>query len=62
MNKLDSFNKDKVKCKKCKKYYDESGYRLVDPLCSVCLENWFSQPDFLRGEETISFEDWCKER
>jgi len=38
-NKLDSFNKDKVKCKKCKEYYD---YDKTHPnlLCDDCEIKW----------------------
>jgi hypothetical protein len=40
MNKLDTFNKDKVKCEKCKKYYDKNKY----VLCSDCLKKWQASP------------------
>jgi hypothetical protein len=54
MNKLDSFNKDKIKCKKCKDYYDESGFRL----CGACLEKWLFGAN-RRRDSTITFDDWC---
>jgi hypothetical protein len=56
MNKLDTFNKDKVKCKICKEYYDENefkGWKLT--ICLVCLTKWRSRSDL-----QISFDDWCK--
>jgi hypothetical protein len=38
-NKLDAFNKDKIKCKKCKEYYEY----LSDEhflLCGKCYKEW----------------------
>ena len=67
MNKLDAFNKDKAKCKKCKEYYDENefkGWKLT--ICLSCLTNWRSRwnaacdnwvPD--RSVLSPKFEDWC---
>jgi hypothetical protein len=40
-NKLDSFNRDKTKCKKCKKYYDYSTLLCDD--CEVKWELYFEQ-------------------
>ena len=37
MNKLDAFNKDKRKCKKCKDYYEPIKSSL---LCDSCCEKW----------------------
>jgi len=65
-NKLDSFNKDKRKCQKCKEYYDEisvaskpkffmydSISRLILTLCDGCYAKW--NPKF----SLIEFENWC---
>jgi len=47
MNKLDAFNKDKRKCKKCKDYYDEKPNKV---LCDGCHKKW---------NDTLVFTDWC---
>ena len=40
-NKLDSFNKDKRKCQKCKEYYDLEGVpRRCKVLCGECCNKW----------------------
>lgn len=39
-NKLDSFNKDKVKCAKCKEYFDKYNYEYTCPFCPKCYEKW----------------------
>ena len=52
-NKLDAFNKDKIKCKKCKEYYEttipffrlipESNRNWVESstgLCEYCNKKW----------------------
>jgi hypothetical protein len=49
-NKLDSFNKDKVKCKKCKEYYDTN--KLL--LCNVCFERWIT----LQPTRRVVIEMW----
>jgi|LakMenE18May11ns_1017448.scaffolds.fasta_scaffold9806047_1 hypothetical protein len=36
MNELDTFNKDKIKCTKCKNYYDET----ENKLCLDCNKKW----------------------
>ncbi len=36
MNKLDAFNNDKTKCKKCKEYFD---YNYLY-LCENCFKKW----------------------
>jgi hypothetical protein len=38
-NNLDSFNKDKIKCKKCKSYYDPGDW-VTPSLCTFCNEKW----------------------
>jgi len=42
MNKLDSFNKDKTKCKKCKEYFDNNstGEHMWHNLCIDCNKKW----------------------
>ena len=47
MNKLDSFNKDKTKCKKCKEYYDK-----IDMESKVFIYN---------GIKTLMNEDLCED-
>jgi hypothetical protein len=37
-NKLDAFNNDKVKCKKCKDYYDDKAHPSM--ICIDCHEKW----------------------
>jgi len=37
MNKLDTFNKDKIKCLKCKEYYDKNEH---NNLCLDCSKEW----------------------
>ena len=40
-NKLDSFNKDKTKCKKCKEYYDKRNKKSFPMvLCNNCAKKW----------------------
>jgi hypothetical protein len=43
MNKLDAFNNDKIKCEKCKEYYDaeESQRVVLHKLCLNCYEKFF---------------------
>ena len=66
MSKLDTFNKDKFKCKKCKKYFDEpsnsTGF-LSDGLCEYCAEKWYilRVGGKLGGIEDRAFKDWCKD-
>ena len=64
---LDSFNKDKIKCKKCKEYFDPPsnciGY-LSDGLCEYCAEKWniFKISKFLNAYNVDvhkCFDDWC---
>ena len=49
MSKLDTFNKDKVKCEKCKEYYDDCSETWKVPrswyplLCDDCYDKWFKQ-------------------
>ena len=46
-NKLDTFNKDKIKCEKCKDYYDDCSEVWKVPrswyplLCDDCYDKWF---------------------
>jgi hypothetical protein len=65
MNKLDAFNNDKVKCKKCKNYYE------IDPsnpclLCKGCIKKWsekvrdLDRRGLLHKNLHKAFEDWCK--
>ena len=71
MNKLDSFNKDKIKCKKCKEYFDAVGRPSAIPnkLCLNCYEKFFqfydadhhSVPPTLTWEWSVlspKFKDW----
>jgi hypothetical protein len=51
-NKLDSFNKDKVKCLKCKEYFDNRRYYL----CEDCYRKW---SDFVNLE---AFLNWCNNK
>ena len=67
MNKLDSFNKDKIKCPKCKEYYDEISVVsepkvfIIDSisssnalmLCDGCYAKWIAD------DESPIIEDWC---
>jgi hypothetical protein len=41
-NKLDSFNKDKVKCQKCKEYYDDDFHdeAIGGRICADCYVKW----------------------
>jgi len=41
-NKLDSFNKDKFKCEKCKEYFDDFFFRCTFShwLCNDCYKKW----------------------
>jgi hypothetical protein len=70
MNNLDAFNKDKVKCKKCKDYFDKKehpGFLIetsIDlPICENCNEKWtdiyWSNPieEFTHFKQV--FERWC---
>ena len=62
MNKLDTFNEDKIKCKKCKEYYDYDSrsipyYKL---LCDSCYEKWFNKLRTLTTQR--DFENWCNKR
>jgi hypothetical protein len=70
MNKLDSFNKDKRKCKKCKNYCDKKplNFLLSDKLCEYCTakwrifkDSWYSRYFTLGTSLDIrkAFEDWC---
>jgi hypothetical protein len=62
-NKLDAFNNDKIKCKKCKKYYPS--YQSV--LCKGCNKKWrFFSIDIPQDHRydldrlvRTTFEDWC---
>ena len=63
MNKLDTFNKDKFKCEKCKEYYDSfyisfKGYS--HSLCETCYKKWMGMPP-LSSRSAFGFEDWCKD-
>jgi|LakMenEpi03Aug12_release.lakeMendotaPanAssembly.Ray.scaffolds.fasta_scaffold12015_14 hypothetical protein len=51
-NKLDSFNKNKIKCKKCKEYFDKTNFVITfgDWLCKDCSEKWFQ----FRSKQPIS--------
>ena len=63
MNKLDSFNKDKIKCKKCKNYYDllrTSNLIFTTWLCETCYAKWF-RCEINSKYSRIKFEDWCKD-
>jgi hypothetical protein len=67
MNNLDTFNKDKFKCKKCKNYYE------IDPsdpslLCKGCIKKWrlfeeklidLDRLDLVYKKLHKSFVDWC---
>jgi hypothetical protein len=60
-NKLDSFNKDKRKCKKCKEYYEnDTLYPQSKLLCRDCHEKW---DRFWVKIPIISWDkvwrDWC---
>jgi hypothetical protein len=73
-NKLDSFNKDKRKCKKCKKYYDKismeskvfiyNGIKTLrnEDLCEDCNVIWaeiYWNIMMNWKNEKSNFEDWC---
>ena len=60
-NKLDTFNKDKFKCEKCKNYYDLPFSLAAGPpdwifkkrLCYDCYAKWFFP--------TKDIDDWCND-
>jgi transposase-like protein len=76
-NKLDTFNKDKVKCLKCKEYYDKkppiypAGYSSL--LCEYCAKkwdifkgSWYVSKIFFKSNNSIldaseCFKNWCKD-
>jgi hypothetical protein len=73
MNKLDTFNKDKFKCKKCKDYYDiahdltktySRTYKYLS-MCETCYKRWnevFWNTDMSKqpaADILKIFEDWC---
>jgi hypothetical protein len=68
MNKLDAFNNDKTKCKKCKNYYDKiKAFGAKKVLCDSCYEKWFiacQQRLKLTGRHMTQrdFENWCNEK
>jgi hypothetical protein len=61
MNKLDSFNKDKIKCQKCKKYYDRPGSMPGSILlCMNCRVKWeLYQDSRIRLGVFFSMDHWC---
>ena len=72
MNKLDAFNKDKRKCKKCKEYYDYCDvgeHYLIKPICEGCNKKWelFWTKAIPPNRTVLStgkqrdrnFDDWC---
>jgi hypothetical protein len=64
-NKLNSFNKDKIKCKKCKEYFDEVVYfhtwGIKIRLCEDCHKKWIQVPVTATTHVfyTKDLEDWC---
>jgi hypothetical protein len=63
MSKLDTFNKDKFKCKKCKDYFDYPPRLSIDGklLCDVCYKKWVTYDDMELPTTPLSnyFDDWC---
>jgi hypothetical protein len=65
MNKLDVFNKDKVKCKKCKEYFDKKtvliAIALGGVLCDGCYAKWNAAcgTDWEWSVLSPKFEIWC---
>ena len=58
-NKLDAFNKDKAKCKKCKDYFELTTSRLKY-MCKNCHEKWVKYITSLKSlKEMEIFKDWC---
>jgi len=51
-NKLDTFNKDKRKCQKCKEYFDAPRWSC---LCEDCYIKWA----IAAHKHLCSIEDWC---
>ena len=68
MNKLDVFNNDKIKCKKCKEYFDKTkafgvwffpATAIQQPLlCENCDIKW-NQYEY--KSYTQIFDDWCND-
>ena len=65
-NKLDSFNKDKVKCKKCKEYYDYDIKYDTKIMCKSCSAEWhevYWNINIIKYPKARdihrAFNDWC---
>jgi len=67
-NKLDSFNKDKFKCEKCKEYYDLQILKRIifkKRLCDSCYTKWLCNCNcdtkWFVSTTQENFDDWCKD-
>ncbi len=62
-NKLDSFNKNKIKCTRCKDFFDKhSNLTLTCRLCQDCYEEWVKRSnklgsDWMKSEGVFSNDD-----